>query len=225
MGFEEYEDYLGTLDEKKPLDKRKVILFDILLIGISLLLKNFWFTFAAAYFSICISFNFFRFIKEMLHIHHKDECGRSIAKFHSAEHMVVNAYQKLQKVPTLEELKRFSRFHKDCGSCKILREIFYYSFISLAMLFVASWNVLLYIIVIICILILYIMDIKFGCLRFLQISVTSKPTDMELELAIEGLKNFEKMEERLKNQDSNIFSEIELPNNIHPFLFPILLIK
>ena len=37
-------------------------------------------------------------------------------KFHSAEHMVINAYRKLKKVPSLEEIRDYSRFHNSCGT-------------------------------------------------------------------------------------------------------------
>ena len=40
----------------------------------------------------------------------------STRKFHSAEHMVVNAYNKLHRIPSLEETKMFSRFHNRCGT-------------------------------------------------------------------------------------------------------------
>ena len=36
-----------------------------------------------------------------------------------------------------------------------------------------------------------------GWLKFLQVFITTPPSDSEIELAIEGIKNFEKMEEKL----------------------------
>ena len=37
-------------------------------------------------------------------------------KFHSAEHMILNAYRKLGKIPSIDELRKFSRFSNSCSS-------------------------------------------------------------------------------------------------------------
>lgn len=46
------------------------------------------------------------------------KCGRmqDLARFHSAEHMVSNAYTKVQRIPTIEEIKKSSRFDRYCSS-------------------------------------------------------------------------------------------------------------
>ena len=39
---------------------------------------------------------------------------RALGKFHSAEHKAINAYRELKRVPSLEEVKKASRFHPNC---------------------------------------------------------------------------------------------------------------
>lgn len=41
--------------------------------------------------------------------------GEQLRKNHGAEHMVLTAYQKLNRIPTVEETKHFSRICRTCG--------------------------------------------------------------------------------------------------------------
>lgn len=41
--------------------------------------------------------------------------GPELRKNHGAEHQVAAAYEKLKRVPTIEEVKRFSRINRKCG--------------------------------------------------------------------------------------------------------------
>ena len=40
-----------------------------------------------------------------------------------------------------------------------------------------------------------------GWLRFLQILITTPPTNSEIEVAVEGIKFFEKMEEKISSNE------------------------
>lgn len=106
-------------------------------------------------------------------------------KFHSAEHMIINAYRRLHRVPTMEELKTFSRFTTDCGTSIYAKRIFtfFLMFITTAIpnLWIALSSVPL------AFIITYFLA-KHGGLNFFQIFVTRTPTDSELNVAIEGLK-------------------------------------
>lgn len=123
----------------------------------------------------------------------------NVHKFHSAEHMVINACQKLNKVPTIEELSNYSRFDNTCGTNIVTLlivnniSLFFCSFISdLFYMCVA----IIFSFVIIMIL------LKNGFLNFLQIFITAPPTDRELQVAIAGmtvwLENEQKEKERCK---------------------------
>lgn len=197
--LEQFITHVEPMNKKEEtFDKWNVVIFDIILIGICILLRNFWFVFAATHFSITVSFDLFEFIQISYQMKSKKGKYRSKAKFHAAEHMIANAYQKLQRVPTLDELKTFSRFYKKCGSRKVLIKISTYTLISLAIAFVANWNSLIYCLLIILIAIFMIIAERKGWLSFLQVFITNIPSDSELEVAIEGIKNFEKMEEKIK---------------------------
>ena len=50
--------------------------------------------------------------KGKAYIRTKNGKERAHARYHAAEHMVINAYYKLQRVPTIEETKESSRFSK-----------------------------------------------------------------------------------------------------------------
>ena len=211
--LDEVIDYLGRLNEKESkFKKRNVIIFDLVLIIISVIVfaftKNFRFVMASIYFSVTVSFDLFRVIESSYKMKLKSENGHSTAKFHAAEHMAINAYEKLQRVPTLQEIKKFSRFSKDCGSRIILSRIFMLSMISLAMAFLSGDNGLLYLLVILLITLFMIFAVAKGWLVFLQVFITTKPSDDEIELAIEGLKEFENMEERLEKKEYSIIMEM-----------------
>lgn len=199
---DEFIEYLGTLDEKgNSFNKWKVIAFDIILASICLLSGNLWFVIASIYFSILVSFDLFRFIRVAYQMKSKKGKESSTARFHAAEHMVINAYEKLQRVPTFDEVKKSSRFLKECGSSKILYKISSYTLMSLIIAFVAEWNIYIYFLLVIIIPIFMAIANKKRWLRFLQVFVTEIPSDSEIELAIEGIKAFERMEEKLNDED------------------------
>lgn len=184
--------------EKTTLSKWKIFGIDILIIFlIFILTKNIQFVLATIYFSIFNSVDFFLLIKYSYKLKSKKSKRYSLGKFHAAEHMVINAYEKLQRVPTIEEIKNFSRFSKYCGSTDILFKITLYTIISLIIVFSPTENIFFSLIIIG--IVYFILNIlkKLGVLNFLQILVTNKPNNKELELAIEGVKSFETLEKKL----------------------------
>lgn len=125
---------------------------------------------------------------------------RAHARYHAAEHMVINAYYKLQRVPTIEETKESSRFSKICGSREIICRIWTYSLASLEMAFIASKSAIVYFVIFIGTIYFSNLAKRKGWLRFLQIFITTSPSDEEIEVAVEGIKYFEKMEEQLSKE-------------------------
>lgn len=122
------------------------------------------------------------------------------ARYHSAEHMIINAYQKLQRLPTLEELKTFSRFSDKCGSRIAISRIIEHIPISLLIAFSDKINFILYILI-------FIIIVKMGekmentdFIKVEQVLVTEPPTDLELEVAIKGLQTLLKEEEKLMSE-------------------------
>lgn len=105
-------------------------------------------------------------------------------KFHSAEHMVLNAYRKLKRVPSLDEIRKYSRFSNYCGTNETTQMVmnftlmFLCTFISNPM-FKVTGMLSVYSIVLIL--------LRCGFLNFLQNFTTVVPTDKELLVAISGM--------------------------------------
>ena len=212
-GLEKFIDYLGTYNEEEnTLNKKRIIIFYVLIIILSIVLyvcfKNFGFLIASMYFLAFVFRDLYEFINEVPLLRKKDKHGYSIAKFHGAEHKVVNAYNKLERIPTLEEAKKFSRFSKLCGSRTIIYSMFTYTVltVSLFLYFSFNFNDFMYLAIMLAIIISIKIGENYGVLNFFQVFVTSDPGDKEIELAIEGLKQFETLEDKLERGESFSFT-------------------
>lgn len=203
--LDEHNCYLEAVEDGIIVNKKNLHIFNIALIIISIIrfvfTKNIGLILASIYFSILVSYDLFKIAKISYSMKLKKGKNYSKAKFHAAEHMVINAYKKLQRIPKLEEAKRFSRFSKMCGSRKIINRTFFCTMQIIATATLCSYNIIIYIIVFLLILGFMLLDEKYNYLRFLQVFITNKPTDKEIELAIEGLKQFEIMEKKLENEE------------------------
>lgn len=124
---------------------------------------------------------------------------KSLGRFHSAEHMVINAYNKLDRIPSLQELKKSSRFSNNCGSNKTNSIIIMFAFISFAGPFLIKMGVIKYLIIMMLIPIIIAVLSSAGAINILQVFVTNKPTDIELRVALEGLEKYEDLESQIKD--------------------------
>lgn len=117
--------------------------------------------------------------------------GRSCYRFHSAEHMAINAMKKLQRVPTLEEIKQFSRFEKCCSSNLTAYVAVLYLWMSLCitLLEIFQQGILYLVVALLGLCIILLLDLLCG-LNFLQYLTTIPPTDKELEVAIAGIQEW-----------------------------------
>lgn len=109
---------------------------------------------------------------------------KNVYKFHSAEHMVINAYIKLKRVPSLEEIRKYSRFNNYCGT-NVTTQIV----ISLTLMFFCTFfnNPLYRHIGMIFSNVIVLILLECGFLNFLQKFTTDVPTDKELLVAISGM--------------------------------------
>lgn len=115
---------------------------------------------------------------------HKTAKQRRALRFHAAEHMAINAMRKLQRVPSLDEIKSFSRFSRNCGSTVEPLYFFVYIWGALSCFFITDFIYLLlgYFVI----LLLYMT----GGFNFIQYLTTLPATDTELEVAIAGLQEW-----------------------------------
>ena len=224
----EMEDLIRTPFKFVTLCKKDfIILFDLLLLLVCAIIGyftlNFNFFIAALYFSLIISFDFFKLLNTILNLKFTTYNGLSPGRFHAAEHMVINAYLDSQRIPTLDEIKKYSRFSKKCGSRFIISRVSMYTTISILMSLIPYIEHTSYFILLSALTILYIIDSKYGILRFLQFFVTNKPTDKELLVAIEGLKEHEITEQKILEDQKAVLESIadEYCHNFGAFSAPI----
>lgn len=172
----------------------KPLLFDTILIFLAALIKNETFFIAVTMFSLFISLNLFK----LLHVIYEMKISKRLyktSKFVAASHMATNAYNKLQRIPTLEEVKKYSRFSSNSKICMPISRIFSQAMLILFLIFFGnvSFGILLFFSIIIPVASFFITSS--GILNFLQVFVTSKPTDEELKVAITAVRIYEKMED------------------------------
>ena len=168
--------------------------------------QNFGFIIAGINFCCFGAHEFLKLLKTIIYNKKNNISNYSVAKFHGAEHMAVQSYNTLNKVPTLEEVKKFSRFDKYCGSQKSLSHIFLtitscLSFILLVHIGMYYSNLTLLISSTIFMLVFTLLSIFSKNLTFLQVFTTSKPTDKELYLALEGIRQYILLEEQLEDEE------------------------
>ena len=166
--------------------------------------QNFGFIIAGIYFCCFCAYEFLKLLKTVIYNKKSNVGCFSTAKFHGAEHMSIQAYNELNRLPTLEEVKKFSRFDKYCGSQTALSYIFITwigCFLIILLTHIGMYydKITLLISTALSIILLILITIFDKNLTFLQVFTTSKPTDKELYLALEGIRQFILMEEFLED--------------------------
>lgn len=116
----------------------------------------------------------------------------STRRFHGAEHKVLNAFETLKRIPTIEEALRYSRYYMFCGGTivVVLLSIVTVIYFGLVIFDHIVFSALFIIIMLYLVLKLWAND----QLNFLQNFTTAEPTVIEIKVAIEGLKGFIKEE-------------------------------
>lgn len=192
--------------------------FDIILILILLLLKQFGYVMLAISFSFFLSVPLAHFFTD-IYILQFTAMGKKNAMFHAAEHKMVNAYHKYQKVPTFQQIKEASRYTTLCGSLETLIPIFSQLILFLLLILANEMFVKLSLKVIAMFLsggISFLFH-RYGenIFQYLEILITKTPTDKELIIALETIKGFTLLEDFLAQEVSddaieNFFDNAEL---------------
>lgn len=176
------------------IDKQKRYLVKLALVFISLLSQNVCFITAMVVFSIAFSNKIFDFIEIVYNAKKKNRRGYSIAKFHAAEHMVLDAFEKLGRTPTLKEVKNYSRFSGECGTHSENWKVLSMLVITLLILLEGELGLYSTIGAIALTVLISRLGIRYGWLKSMQVLSTAKPGDTELNVAIEGMKAIEEMQ-------------------------------
>lgn len=136
------------------------------------------------------------FIKRMF----GNKSAQSLARFHAAEHAVINGYYDLQRVPTIEEIHDYSSYSYRCGSLNSFKYGLLFIGFAVARLVPGLWFL-------VAMLVAWIVDfilVKTNGLTFMEFLVLDEPTDTEYAVAIKA------MEESVKNVDlSPYLSDME----------------
>lgn len=123
--------------------------------------------------------------------------GTNSKKVHAAEHMMIHAYGKIHRLPSIEELRKYSRVDKYCGTNLILLILFCFIIFLSHILFKLDLTL--------CSIIILAFDfcMLLGGFNFIQLFITEPPSDSELNLAIEGFKVWIEHEQK---SEKNSFS-------------------
>ena len=175
------EDYKES-DKSSMLRGSFVLLMILIIVFLFIINKG---IIAMRIFLICSGINDFiqLFCFKML----RDE---SVCRFHAAEHMVVNALHKLGRIPSLEEVRNYSRFNKACGSNKMAFKIIV-KIILLILTFIFKDHLIE---IFMLLVIIPFLPCDLALLNWVQFFTTLPATDRELKVAIEAAKELEKYE-------------------------------
>lgn len=100
-------------------------------------------------------------------------------RHHGAEHMVLNAYEQLGRVPTVHEAQSASRCHKNCGSVPVCKRLI----LEIGLVLTVFLPIPLAMILVAIVLKKHL---------WLQILFTNKPEDEDLRLMVELIEFLEK---------------------------------
>lgn len=174
----------------------------VLILYSALIARNINYIMGALYYSFTCSKYLYVYIYQSFTMKVLNGTEKEVARYHSAEHMILNAYNKLERVPSLEEIKTFSRFSEYCGSRTIISIIIGYISISLAIAFSDKIHIIAGLLICIISIILSKKMLEKDFVKVEQILLTEPPTDLELEVAIKGLDTLLKEEEKIKKMMS-----------------------
>ena len=193
--FPEYFIRIKVFDE--PTNIILFGLFNLPLFILAGILKNKQLFSFALLFMAFVSYRLFKLLFVAYHMKVSKRLYKT-SKFVAASHMATNAYNKLQRIPTIEEARNFSKFSKHSHLTHIFDMILTHIFIELFM-FIAPPLQFGQFMLLTCIAPILLSVLAFsGALNFLQAIVTTNPTDKEIEVAIEGIRAFEEMEKNVK---------------------------
>lgn len=185
---------IGIPSEVKKKNKKIGLAIGIALMVLSVFTLEFSIMLAAFYFAFFGVKEILNFISLVKIYRTPNEKGRTIARFLAVKQKVLNAYAKNDNtIPKTEEVKKASWFSKECEVQSTIRTVVH-AILFTAILCLSALNTWLYLGVAIVYLILYALEIKFSYLRVLQIFFLQEPTDKEIALAVEGLRELEIME-------------------------------
>lgn len=225
LSFEEVNGFFEVLKEKTNNRNRKIyiiLIYAILLcmsaiLSIKLPSRAFPIVFAWVIVDIIGKFEFAKLIIMMIESYINPDI-KAMKSLHAATHMVYNAYNVLNRVPTLEEAKQFSKYTKECSCVRGYGSFFTVGLTGLIASLVPTVSgvllnsifTVIYFVIIILALFVSKKVVQKGWHKYICFFTLRNPKDQELEFVIKVLEEVEKIEENPKEilKEYNIeFSE------------------
>lgn len=163
-------------------------IFDIVAMLYAVLAQNTNLFVAFTMFAVFISPKLFNFIFKVFLYKFGNAAWRKSARMHAAIHMVMNAYEKYQRIPTIEEAKEASYYTNDCKSFSKEISLLTYSCVFLV---VALFHFNTIACVIASIVISVFFNLFRSCFVFLEHLILSKPEESDLIYVINQIKSID----------------------------------
>ena len=199
----DYLDKQAAKKEKRFFDKTKIYIINLLLISSAYLVKDIFYCLAVCFFVCYVSEHFLKLCECIF----KTKRGKMYnkGKMHSAEHQGIKAYEKFQRVPTLEEVRNMSRFASKCDSRIFFREICVKLMLNVIIILGSKLELITIIILLAITTLMWTLGTYLDVFKYLQVLITNPATDEELQVVVEGLKEFDKLEKRLNSDEGALF--------------------
>lgn len=170
-----------TVEEQKTYDEFYWKIINKLFVIVCLVIEMFFIKNCKIVSNIVYSLAIVVYLFSLYHLYN---ISRRSFRNHAAEHMMINAYNSIKRVPTIEEAKKFSRFSLNCGDRKYV-----INFICIVINIVFKFNIPYFA------LSMAISNLKIIKIIALPIQFfsTNVPSDSNLTLAREALKKLEEI--------------------------------
>lgn len=186
-----------------PFNVKKVFLpLGIIIILLGLSLMNPYAFFFCFYFVIVVLNDLLYFTSLLYMYKRKKSPLYSTSMFHAAGHMVLNAYEKYQRVPTLEEVKKSSRYHKDGVYVYKISELLFKIVGCIVLTIFCRLSLAYFIGALLSLILFWIAFTKLDLLKYSEYFILSTPTDEQLEVVIYAFENLEASEEKMQRYDN-----------------------
>ncbi len=199
------------------LSKRKIKTISAILVLLALVLNVLFYRFVpnigiATFGFLTTNYEFFFALCHLFFdAHINKNTDNRAPRFHAAEHIIVNYYNKFNEAPeNMSKLNYNLMFDVHCGYYKDIGEILFYLTYLIPFTFLRAKTFTLFFIIALSFLtfsgfLTYFLH-KFNLLKYLEIIYLKKPTSVELEVAKKGLEAWIKMEKEFEESGYLDFS-------------------
>lgn len=124
---------------------------------------------------------------------------RSVLRYHAAEHMALNFYDRYKRAPdSLREIKLMSMINVSCGSTVYVVLLFFITLAMVGIIYVPFVVLKILWMAISASLSVYLWGL--GKLDFIQKMNLMRPTDQELEVALAGIQEYERLKKQKEKE-------------------------